>query len=276
MRVIFTSDLHGSATLLDQLGELLRRETPGLLILGGDNLGDGPETGPVDAQLGELESKLAPRLAAWLRQNPRLRIAWIAGNHEWLPTLSAMGRRSEARLLTLDDAWRIGETTLLGCSYSPPTPFMLKDLERLDRRGDEIPAFDGRRWDPDRAGVVAITAHDHFTTRPSFEEELARAAPSPAPFIFVCHAPPFDTSLDRLPNLSHPIGSTAVRDFIVARQPLLSLHGHVHESPQATGAWRDQIGATTCVNPGQGHDTLHAVMFDLERPADTLRHTVLD
>jgi Icc-related predicted phosphoesterase len=36
-----------------------------------------------------------------------------------------------------------------------------------------------------------------------------------------------------------------VRDFLATYQPLLSLHGHVHESRAI-----DQVGRTTCINPG--------------------------
>jgi Icc-related predicted phosphoesterase len=41
------------------------------------------------------------------------------------------------------------------------------------------------------------------------------------------------------------VGSTAVRDFILEAQPLLSLHGHVHESQAA-----QKLGRTLCINPG--------------------------
>lgn len=33
------------------------------------------------------------------------------------------------------------------------------------------------------------------------------------------------------------VGSIALRRFIEARQPLLTLHGHVHESARLTGSW---------------------------------------
>jgi len=42
-----------------------------------------------------------------------------------------------------------------------------------------------------------------------------------------------------------PVGSTAVRDFILERAPLLGLHGHVHESRGA-----QLLGRTLCLNPG--------------------------
>ena len=44
-----------------------------------------------------------------------------------------------------------------------------------------------------------------------------------------------------------PVGSRAVREAIEKTQPLLGLHGHVHESPGA-----QKLGRTLCVNPGLG------------------------
>jgi Icc-related predicted phosphoesterase len=42
-----------------------------------------------------------------------------------------------------------------------------------------------------------------------------------------------------------PVGSTAVRTVIERHQPLLGLHGHIHESQG-----KNVIGRTLCVNPG--------------------------
>lgn len=47
-----------------------------------------------------------------------------------------------------------------------------------------------------------------------------------------------------------PVGSTAVRELIEKYQPLLSLHGHVHESAGAV-----RIGRTLCINPGSDYHT---------------------
>jgi Icc-related predicted phosphoesterase len=73
------------------------------------------------------------------------------------------------------------------------------------------------------------------------------------------HPPPYGTELDQAPSLDAEfriqhtggqpnlasVGSTAVRDFVLARQPLLGLHGHVHESRGAV-----MLGRTLCLNPG--------------------------
>jgi len=62
--------------------------------------------------------------------------------------------------------------------------------------------------------------------------------------IFVPHAPPFNTALDRIFSGKH-VGSTAVREFIELRQPDVTVCGHIHE---ARGT--DRIGSTEIVNCG--------------------------
>jgi Icc-related predicted phosphoesterase len=77
--------------------------------------------------------------------------------------------------------------------------------------------------------------------------------------VFCIHVPPYDAIIDYAPlltdNLSYdmhhgrvemvPVGSTAVRKVIEKYQPLLGLHGHIHESPGFV-----HIGRTQCLNPG--------------------------
>jgi len=80
--------------------------------------------------------------------------------------------------------------------------------------------------------------------------------------IFNFHDPPVDSTLDTCPmldwNTDPPsqivrggqlvlfgAGSASVRRAIETHQPLLGLHGHIHESPGVI-----KIGRTTCINPG--------------------------
>lgn len=73
--------------------------------------------------------------------------------------------------------------------------------------------------------------------------------------IFNFHIPPYDTLLDQAPKLSDklvpstdetiPAGSKAVLDAIKKYQPMLGLHGHIHESRGIV-----KIGQTICLNPG--------------------------
>jgi len=79
------------------------------------------------------------------------------------------------------------------------------------------------------------------------------------PVIFNLHSPPYRTGIDEAPELREdfsvvtisgrpkmiPVGSHAVRQLITEVQPLVALHGHIHESRGVT-----KIGRTICVNPG--------------------------
>ena len=81
--------------------------------------------------------------------------------------------------------------------------------------------------------------------------------------IWNIHVPPFGSSLDTAPRLSDdlrielvggspdfiPVGSTAVADGLRQFQPLLSLHGHIHESRGVV-----KVGGSTVVNPGSEYD----------------------
>ena len=72
--------------------------------------------------------------------------------------------------------------------------------------------------------------------------------------IFVPHAPPRDTKLDRIVLGSH-VGSTAVRSFIEQHQPDVVVCGHIHE---ARGV--DSIGKTKIVNCGPVGKGYYAVI----------------
>jgi Icc-related predicted phosphoesterase len=70
------------------------------------------------------------------------------------------------------------------------------------------------------------------------------------------------------------IGSVAIRRFIESRQPLLTLHGHVHESARLTSAWRQRIGRTLCLSAAHDGPELALVRFDLDEPDGASRELV--
>ena len=277
MRICFTSDLHGDAGLYQQLDELLCAETPDLLILGGDLLPDGERDDPLGTQVAYLQHVLMPRITAWRAAAPPLAVACVLGNHESACAWDALQEHHDAgRIVLLNHRrlWQHAGLALLGYSSTLATPHWAKDFERLDLPGDPIPSFEGVAWDAGRRCVRAVDLAEYFGGRATIAEELAQAPAMPDPWVFVAHTPPYDSALDRLSNIRDPIGSRAVRRFIEERRPLVALHGHSHESPILTGRYAEQVGATLCINPGQGHTRLQAVLFDAERPTETLRHTV--
>ena len=62
MRICFTSDLHGARRHYDQLEELVRAETPDLLILGGDLLPDGDPDNPAETQVAHVNGEFMRRI----------------------------------------------------------------------------------------------------------------------------------------------------------------------------------------------------------------------
>ncbi|MFQ6009349.1 MAG: hypothetical protein ACE5K8_10425, partial [Candidatus Zixiibacteriota bacterium] len=129
------------------------------------------------------------------------------------------------------------------------------------------------------------TVPQHETGYATIAEDLLRLAGKRdlAKAVFLFHAPPYKTKLDRaalddklvdrVPVDVH-VGSMAVREFIEIRQPLLTLHGHVHESTRLTGSWRDQIGRTLCFSAAHDGLELALVRFDLEHPEDAVRELI--
>jgi Icc-related predicted phosphoesterase len=279
MLILFTSDLHGSTTLYGQLGDLIAAERPDVVLLGGDLLGDGPEPAPIAGQLIQLQDQLIPCIKDWQADRPGLQVGCLPGNHDWAVTATALTHfevDETLRVLDLQKPWELDGVRIVGFPFTPWTPHFVKDFERLDEDGDPTPADGGvisiRADQPPQA----VTAREHFSRHPSIEDLFGRAGHVESPWIFVCHAPPHATLLDRHAAVPEPIGSRAVRRFIEQRQPTVALHGHIHDSPDVTGHFYDQLGATLCINPGQRIDgPLAAVLFDPAAPAKSLRHTIL-
>jgi Icc-related predicted phosphoesterase len=104
---------------------------------------------------------------------------------------------------------------------------------------------------------------------------LAEMISTPEKAIVILHVPPVDSGLDSCPELDKDLkiitkggqimlksaGSPAVRAFIEKIQPLLTLHGHIHESPGHV-----RIGRTLCINAGSEYaeGILKAAIINLE------------
>lgn len=278
MRICFTSDLHGATRLYDQLEALVARIEPDLLILGGDLFIDGQPEDPLGTQGAFVTREFVPHVERWRKRRPRLQVASIMGNHDWLGTQDVLRRVSAEygmHLLDLHTPTQVDGLSLLGLSCTPPTPFWLKDFERLDERHDTAPSEPCWVWDAAGQRGRQTTSTAHYEAHPTLSDQLRNTSAPGATWILVSHAPPYGSNLDRLPHVAEPVGSRAVRDWIETHAPLCSLHGHIHESPEVSGSFYDRIGRSLAINPGQRPDRLQAVWFDASKLESTLRHTEL-
>jgi hypothetical protein len=158
---------------------------------------------------------------------------------------------SEGTVVDLD-----GEHTMITVGWSTPTPW---DTPR-EASEDQI----GRAIDDSVGGVPDVSR-----------------------CVFNLHCPPKGTLIDEClklrvdapGELPRPIreggrflkthgGSSAVAEAIGRYQPLVGLHGHIHESPG-----RVSIGRTRCFNPGSeyGQGRLDGVLLELAG-TDVLRY----
>ena len=131
---------------------------------------------------------------------------------------------------------------------------------------------------PQRAaeeGSRSVEVAPNVVKYSTIKEDLNRLTGdnSMAKAIFLFHTPPHDTGLDRAAlddkkidgvPLDLHVGSIAVRRFIESRQPLLTLHGHIHESPRLTGTWKDRLGRTHMFTAAHDGPELALVRFDLD------------
>ena len=279
----FVSDLHGRPDRYRALLEAAARERPSAILLGGDLLpsgllaSHGVEAGHDDF----VADFLAPEFAALRRRlgaaGPKVFL--ILGNDD--------PRQVEAHLLAHaptagweylhDRRAACDGLSLFGYACVPPTPFLLKDWERYDvsRYVDPgcVSPEDGWRSVPVQEQDARYGTIKADLDRLAGGEPLDRA-------VWLFHAPPHDTSLDRAgldgimidhAPLDVHVGSIAVRRFIEARQPLVTLHGHIHESARLTGQWRQQIGRTWAFSAAHDGPELALVRFDPRDPASATR-----
>lgn len=271
MSCLFVSDLHGRVDRYEKLFGLIQSEKPEAVFLGGDLLphhawsGDGPADFLRDfvaARLQDIKVLMADRY-------PEIFV--ILGNDD--PRIE----ERSAVDIAARDLWKyahghrfeLDRYVVYGYAFVPPTPFLQKDWEKYDvsryiSPGSVSPE-EGRRSVPVDPREVRIA-----TIQEDLQGLVADADVENAVVLF--HAPPHGTTLDRAAldgkmidhvPLDVHVGSIAIRRFIEHRRPLLTLHGHIHESTRLTGSWRDRIGRTHMFNAAHDGPELAAVRFDL-------------
>jgi len=229
MKIIYATDLHGNPQLYERVLKEAGKKEIAALVIGGD-MAPFLGFGAMRVQRAFLEYYLVPRLERFAISGKPVFV--MMGNDDFGINSDLLEKAELGGALKLmhNKVFQLGRFSIAGYSCIAPTPFMLKDWEKSE---DEI-AADLRKL--------------------SSKTDAGRT-------VFVFHAPPANTELDVLYNGSHA-GSTAVLGFIKRKQPMLTLHGHIHESPQLTGSWKQKIGRTLALNPGSNA----FAVVDLEKP----------
>lgn len=259
-RFLYATDLHGNEARYRRCLSLARELGADAIVNGGDML---PHARQPAEQLRFLREFLDP----YFDECGKAGIHYLAipGNDDLRahdPVLEEIARRHPLVELIDGRLVEVGGWTFAGSSLVPDFPFRLKDRARMDTRDFVFPP---------QAGTAILSGPDGFEevpdwagrarSLPTIEDELARlpVPPDPSRAIYVLHGPPAGLSLDVVRG-GACVGSKAMLRFLAGRQPLLSLHGHIHESPEESGVWRNTVGATVCVQPGQAQGGLTVVI----------------
>jgi Icc-related predicted phosphoesterase len=284
-KIFFATDLHGSEMCWRKFLNAGRFYDAEVLICGGDMTGKaivpivrengqftltmGGEHQTVSAdQVGEVEAQIRRKGYYPLQMTPdrlheldqdaekradTFRQVMLDGVDRWMNMAAEKLRGTGARCfvcpgnddeMEVDDVIKrsdfveLGEGrmveiegyTMISTGWSNPTPWKTHREESEEKLGERLEVMASQVKDPTRA-------------------------------IFNLHCPPYNSGLDEAPAIDadlkllhggralRPVGSTAVREVIERHQPLLSLHGHIHESKGAV-----KIGKTLSINPGSAYE----------------------
>ena len=145
------------------------------------------------------------------------------------------------------------------------------EVDDVVRESDMVELGEGRMVEIEGFTMISTGWSNHTpwnTHREESEEELgarieamANQISDQSRAIFNLHCPPYRSGLDEAPAIDadlkllhggralRPVGSTAVRQALDKHQPMLSLHGHIHESKGAV-----KLGKTLSINPGSAYE----------------------
>jgi Icc-related predicted phosphoesterase len=281
LKGIFVSDIHGNIPRFQRLFQIIRKETPDAVFFGGDLL-------PLYLVKHEtMEEFVQATIFSEMKKirsdcDKKIRFFIIMGNDDPRMYERFFIKADNADLLTYIHQRTISykKMYVTGYSFVPPTPFQLKDWERYDvSRYVDVGAVS-----PEQGKRTVEIPFDEikYSTIAEDLEKLSTQSPSEKT-IYLFHSPPYHSCLDRADlhgkKVDHApmdlhVGSIAIQRFIKTHQPLLTLHGHVHESVRLTGLWTERIGRTFSFTAAHDGPELSVVRFDTNHLQNAVRELV--
>jgi uncharacterized protein len=298
MRIFFATDIHGSEVCWRKFLNSAAFYKADLVVLGGDVTGKAMV--PITEHNGYWQVTVRGETHRLETREELDGIVTRIRNSGFYPAMvspdelavlgadpAAVDRRFSTEMLSSLDRWLdMADGKLRGGDV----PCILNggndDIFEIDDVLESSPCVsfaEGKLLDLDGFSLVSMgwtnpTPWDTYREAPEAQlaekiEAVASQVPDMGRAIFNFHAPPYGTGLDEAPALDEtlrplhggavmkPVGSTAVRDAILRHQPLLSVHGHIHESRGIK-----KMKRTLAINPGSvyGDGVLQGAVIDLD------------
>jgi uncharacterized protein len=284
LRLFFATDVHGSERCFRKFLNAAKSYSVDHLILGGDITGKslvpiertprGFNASYNDHTYVDLSDHDLDELKRRIRDNGQYP---IVGERDELFTLADEAHRERVfKEVVLAETKRwvaIAEERLAGTNtrlYVAPGNDDFPEIDDAFEGGEAVQFAEGRRFQIADNHELIVTGYSNPTPWQTFRElderdlcdkleRMMQDVVDPSNLIAALHAPPIDTALDSAPSIDDEfrvqmeaggvrmvaVGSSAVREFIEKHQPLVGLHGHVHE-----GRGEQRLGRTLVLNPG--------------------------
>ena len=288
MKIFFATDIHGSDICWSKFLNAAKFYEADKLILGGDMTGkaivpfihQGGKNYKVtlleqefqttnDEELQEMVKRVRSRGYYPYMTNPD-EITELEKNPELIDKIFAQ------EVLKVAQQWMdLADKKLDGTDlkvYCSPGNDDMREVDEVVRSSKRVLLVEGQVTALDADHEMIASGWSNITPWKTEREEeeyqlkyryerMAKQLNNPRNAIFNIHVPPYKSGLDEAPELDKDlrpvlagqalkaVGSKAVREVIEKYQPLLSLHGHIHEGRAAS-----YIGRTLCINPGSMYE----------------------
>jgi len=263
MKLLFATDFHGSKWKYDRLFEIAVSSDVKAVINGGDML---PTHGDLFRQ-GEFITDYLDDYFSHFDSSKIYYLGFLANDD--LRIFDRLFEETCARhpfvVSLAQHKFVIEGYEFIGMNWVVDYPFRLKDRCRKDTDDYKHQEQFGTAVLSTPKGWKEITDwFSYLGGLPTIEDEMNDLVrpDNMERCVYVIHMPPSHLGLDKCYRGSE-VGSTAIYRFLEKHQPKLSLHGHIHESPEISGTWYAHIGKTSCIQPGQ-LDELTYTLIDLD------------
>lgn len=310
MRIFYASDIHGSDICWRKFLNAGPFYGADVVVLGGDLTGKALV--PIVARSGRFDTNIGGHHVILETAEEAHDVEQQIRNRGYYPIRISeeeyrhmqedpdmVDKRFKAAMVESTERWmEMADEKLRGkvnrVVVSPGNDDMFEVDEVLRRPGHLLELGGEEPIDLDGFTMLSFawtnpTPWDTFREAPEDElrqrlEPILAKVTHPGRTIFNFHAPPYDSGLDSAPELDEnlrikagghamrPVGSVAVREAIERVQPLLSLHGHIHEAKGVT-----RIGTTLCINPGSSYEdgSLEGALVTLDEKKARVKSYVL-
>lgn len=300
LKIFFATDLHGSEICFKKFLNAWKFYDADVLILGGDVTGkvlvpviqnrDGSYSCNFeghklvtknDKELEKIKDKIR-NTGAYMHIFNKSEFQEISDNHTKMNQILIL-----EMLNTLENWIETADKKLkeagINC-YLIPGNDDVYDIDRILKKGKRMINVDKKVVKLKEGYEILGLGYSNNTPWDTFREfdekqikndidKLVRKVKDLNSCIFNIHVPPANTKLDEAEHIDEGrrtifkigqtklVGSVAVKNAIEKYQPMLSLHGHIHEAKAFT-----KIGRTLCINPSSEYSSgiLNGVLCVLE------------